>query len=1165
MASLSRMVVQFVADTTNMKANMAALEGDLARFQTNAQRNAMYATGGFADMGNAMQNIGGAMQKMGASMTQYVSLPLIGLGILASKVGVDFETAFAGVRKTIDEDTTTSFAYLKEAILGIARDTGVAATEVAAIMQVAGQLGIRGNEGLEKFTEQIAKLSITTGISTDSLAMMMGKFISISGLTAEADVERISNVITALGNSTATTEDAIMKFGVRIAAVGRLSGISAEDVLALSAAAEASGTKAERGGTAFTKIFLKMQSEALGAKEAVSSAGKEIDKNSAEIQRWEQVLASARAEQEQLGSSATTEQIQRLSTEIQTATENITLYKEQNAALADEMANASDEASGFAKLLGVSATEFKAMYQAEDGAINIFEKFIAKINEAQASGQDLTAVMDGLGLKDTRLVQAVLSLAKANEEGTLTLSSFTEAMKTADAAAENMSDTQNEVNKRLDTVSGQWSRLVEILKSFAVFFTDESNGVIKEYLRSFNDGLEKILTRLKEMDPAQIKQMLDMFIGLIALGPALSIFGGILKGVGGAMTGLSGIAGLISVGMGKEIPQGIKNALSSKELMEEGLRVQTTWGHKLGKTLANSFDIGFTNQGLTAFGDRFGKRIDGVLEGTKAKIANSLKTTTTTQIWGYDVEGEQQGRTPSGQFGNKVGGDIVSKVIGTETTTKDNFFSKQAPKMVDMLKGMIGLIPNFMGLLAGLAGVLALVAVGFTAFFVATGASVQDVKNLFLGFELAIGKFIETAGAFLASLITKFPEFAKKFGEIFAVVVPQLGELAVQLIEGFFTLLPQILTLGGMFIVSLIEGLVANLPELLAQAVAMVMAFARGFIDNLPTIITVAMDIIGSLIYGLVQALPMLLSAAIGLLTSLIGLFMDKIQDGTFIKIGIAIIQGLLDGLASLGKAVWETMLEILKSLWNGIKEFFGIKSPSKKMFEIGEFIMEGLMNGIKAYFELLKLFWITIPKFLLDKFIGALTWLYNIGKDILTGLWNGIEWYYTTLFKTYFNVGKWILDAFIGSGTWLFEVGKNIMQGLKNGIFEIGGQMGRWVSELGSNFVNGVKNFFGVKSPSRVMMKIGNYIGEGLAIGIDDSTSDILASARAMEEAAMIDPAILSGDRNIDGTIKHNYDGLTEAFIQALEMVGLNVYLDGDEVTDKIQKRLVLAQRRGR
>lgn len=1162
MASLSRMVVQFIADTTNMKANMAALEGDLARFQTNAQRNAMYATGGFADMGNAMQSVGGSMQKVGSAMTQYVSVPLIGLGILASKVGIDFETAFAGVRKTVDEDANTHFPALKESILETARATGIAATEIAGIMQVAGQLGIRGDAALTSFTQNVADLTIATDLSAESIAMMLGKFINISGLDAGKDMDRVADIIAHLGNNSATTEDAIMKFGVRIAGIGRISNMSAEEVFALAAAAEASGTKAERGGTAFTKIFMQMQTEATGVGEATNKFTKAIQENDASLKEWKDKLAAAKDEQARLGASATAEDMKRLSETIESANENIAHYTENGALLREELGAIGTESGSFAKVLGITDEKFKEIYNSSGGAIEIFQMLTKVIADAQKEGKSIGEIFDTLDLKDSRLMQSVISLALANEDAENSMSSLYQTLANSKDA---MGALDAEVLKRLDTVSGQWGILKEIIKSFAIIFTDDSNSVLKEYLKSLNDGLRDLLVKLQAMKPEEIKRMVDMFIGLIALGPALSVFGGILRGVGGAMTGLSGIAGLISVGMGKEIPKGIKDALTNKELMEEGLRVQTTWGHKLGKTLANSFDIGFTNQGLTAFGDRFGKKIDGVLEGTKAKIANSLKTTTTTQIWGYDVVGEQQGRTPSGQFGNKVGGDIVSKVIGTETTTKDNFFSKQAPKMVDMLKGMIGLIPNFMGLLAGLAGVLALVAVGFTAFFVATGASVQDVKNIFLGFELAIGKFTETAGAFIANLIAKFPEFAAKFGEIFATVVPQLGELVVQLIESFFTLLPQILTLGGMFIVSLIEGLVANLPELLAQAVAMVMAFARGFIDNLPTIITVALDIIGALVFGLVKALPMLLSAAIGLLTSLIGLFVEKIQDGTFIEIGIAILKGLMDGIASLGKAVWEVMLEILKSLWNGIKEFFGIKSPSKKMFEIGEFIIEGLMNGIKAYFELLKLFWITIPKFLLDQFLGALTWLYNIGKDILTGLWNGIKWYYTTLFKAYFTVGKWILDAFIGSGTWLWDVGKNIMQGLKNGIFEIGGQMGSWVSELGSNFVNGVKNFFGVKSPSRVMMKIGNYIGEGLAIGIDDSTSEILASARAMEEAAMIDPAILSGDRNIDGTIKHNYEGLTEAFIQALEMVGLNVYLDGDEVTDKIQKRLVLAQRRGR
>lgn len=1160
MVSLSRMVVRFVADTASMHAGMAGLEARLNTFQTNAQKNASYATGGFAAVGGALQNIGGMASSAGGALTQFVTLPLLGIGAAAMKTSIDFETAFAGVRKTVDEDATTHFPALKESILAIARATGIAATEVAGIMQVAGQLGIRGNEALGNFTETVAKLTLATNLSADSIAMMLGKFVNISGLDAGADIGRIGDMIANLGNNSATTEDAIMKFAVRIAGIGRISNMTAEEIFALSAAAEASGTKAERGGTAFTKIFMQMQTEATSLGEATSKYTDELKNNDAQLSQWNARLKEARDEQARLGTSATTEDMKRLSETIESANENIARYTENGALLREEMSLMGEESGAFAKVLGITDAEFKAIYAQDGGAITLFQGLTKVIAEAQGQGKSIYEIFESLDLTDSRLMQSVLSLSLAGEDSMSALHNTLENARNADGAL------QTEVDKRLDTISAQWGILKEIVKSIMVFFTDEKSGVLKEYLKQINTFLDNFLTNLKKMDPKEVKNMVDWFIRLAALGPALKLIGDAMTVMGGATEGIGGMVTRF------QLPSMDKGALNAaivgagfKNVPEELARVQGTWAVKLGKAFNESWLTNAFSTKDGAIADRMSKSIGKPIQGF---IDNNLKTRTETPI----MEAFTTSRNPKSKKWAQGGGvdpgptiGTALRQVGTSVTTEATTASLAAESVVGGFGKLAALAPKLMMLLGGLAAVIAVVALGFTAFAVISGESVGSVRAKFIEAEVAITMFFTNLGTKIADLRTKFPEFAANFSTMFGAVVTGIGTFLISLIEGLGSVLPSFILFAGDIISSLIQGFVDHLPNLLEQAVGILMALAEGFLDALPAMITVGFQVISSLIAGLIKALPMLWQAAWGLIFSLASLLVEKIMDGTLGDILAAIGKGLLDGLATIGKAVWEAVMDFFASIVDGIKKFFGIKSPSKLMNDIGSNIMRGLLDGVKSLFNSFKKFWDDLKKFVSDAFTGAATWLYNIGKDILTGLWNGIKWYYTTLFRAYFNVGKWILDAFVGAGTWLWEVGKNIMQGLKNGIFEIGGQMGRWVSELGSNFVNGVKNFFGVKSPSRVMMKIGNYIGEGLAIGIDDSTSDILASAKAMEEAAMIDPAILSGDRNIDGTIKHNYDGLTEAFIQALEMVGLNVYLDGDEVTDKIQKRLVLAQRRGR
>ena len=59
------------------------------------------------------------METIGKSFSKYITAPLMGAGILAAKSAIDFESAFAGVRKTVDA-TEEEFAALEQGIRNMA-------------------------------------------------------------------------------------------------------------------------------------------------------------------------------------------------------------------------------------------------------------------------------------------------------------------------------------------------------------------------------------------------------------------------------------------------------------------------------------------------------------------------------------------------------------------------------------------------------------------------------------------------------------------------------------------------------------------------------------------------------------------------------------------------------------------------------------------------------------------------------------------------------------------------------------------------------------------------------------------------------------------------------------------------------------------------------------
>lgn len=64
----------------------------------------------------------------------------------------------------------------------------------------------------------------------------------------------------------------------------------------------------------------------------------------------------------------------------------------------------------------------------------------------------------------------------------------------------------------------------------------------------------------------------------------------------------------------------------------------------------------------------------------------------------------------------------------------------------------------------------------------------------------------------------------------------------------------------------------------------------------------------------------------------------------------------------------------------------------------------------------------------------------------------------------------------------------EGLCEGLGAGIDAVIGK----IQEICSGAIDAVKKFFGIASPSKVMMKMGGYIGEGMALGIESTASEI-------------------------------------------------------------------------
>ncbi len=248
------------ADKLAKARNLSKLESDLNKAKSAAKAtadeinkiNAMK----FTNFGTAMQTAGRQMQGFARGFNLYIAAPLAALGVGSYKAYTTFESAFAGVRKTVDA-TEETFTILQEGIIAMSETMPTSAAELAGIMEMAGQLGVPTDNLLE-FTKTMAMLGESTNIDSKGGAADLARFMNITK-SAWGETDKLGAVLVALGNNFATTESEILDMSTRLAAAGTLTGYSATQIMGLAAAMSSMGIEADAGGTAAGKLMKEMQ------------------------------------------------------------------------------------------------------------------------------------------------------------------------------------------------------------------------------------------------------------------------------------------------------------------------------------------------------------------------------------------------------------------------------------------------------------------------------------------------------------------------------------------------------------------------------------------------------------------------------------------------------------------------------------------------------------------------------------------------------------------------------------------------------------------------------------------------------------------------------------------------------------------------------------------
>lgn len=319
-------------------------------------------------------------------------------------------------------------------------------------------------------------------------------------------------------------------------------------------------------------------------------------------------------------------------------------------------------------------------------------------------------------------------------------------------------------------------------------------------------------------------------------------------------------------------------------------------------------------------------------------------------------------------------------------------------------------------------------------------ASMKSAFQNVLG-EITLGMDIGPSLNALATTVTTFLA-----DNLLPAIWNILSALPGALVTFVQSLGPQLLTaIMGLF--NQIGSGLASGEQILSTVNSMITQIKVGIQTQLPTMLQSGADILMNIVNGILQNLPSLIMGAGQIVSNLIdtiwGAYPILIQEGGNLLMNLA--SGIINNLPKIVSA--------------------GAQAVSKLVASIAQHLPQILQSGI------------TLIGQLAAGLIRAIPNLVSKIPQIITSIKNAF------------------LDV-----DWL-SIGKNIISGIANGLANAGGALWDAVKDVLGGFKDKVLSFFGIKSPSRWGIYVGEMIDAGLANGISDNENAIAKAVRSIQD----------------------------------------------------------------
>ena len=309
--------------------------------------------------------------------------------------------------------------------------------------------------------------------------------------------------------------------------------------------------------------------------------------------------------------------------------------------------------------------------------------------------------------------------------------------------------------------------------------------------------------------------------------------------------------------------------------------------------------------------------------------------------------------------------------------------------------------------------------------------------------QIALGMDIKPALSALAETMTTF-----LVGNLLPAVWNVISALPGALVTFVSALGPQLVTAASGLIPQITSGISTGIPALYESAMQLIGKFNTGIQEQLPTLLQKGVDFVANIANGILQNLPQIITMAGNIITYFAGTIITSLP--TILSAGAELLLKLVNGIIN-------NLPQIVKAAATVIVSFAS---------SVGQNLPQILQSGITI-----------------------------IGK-LAAGLIRAIP----NLVGKIPAVISAITDTF-GSQDWR-SIGTNIIKGIASGLSAAGHMLWDAVKDVLGGFKDNVLSFFGIHSPSRWGVFVGEMIDTGVAKGLTGKTSLVSDAANELQRS---------------------------------------------------------------